>query len=78
MDCSKVTGMVSTTDEERCNMLTLAAVPILALSIGLLQLSAPRPELPRYQVEWENDALRVVRVILAPASMQRPSPRRVR
>ena len=47
-------------------MLTLATTPILALSIGLLQLAAPQPELGRYQVEWENDALRVVRVILPP------------
>ena len=47
-------------------MLTLATTPILALSIGLLQLSAPQQELRRYQVEWENDALRVVRVILEP------------
>jgi len=47
-------------------MLTLTTTPILALSIGLLQLAAPQPELGRYQVEWENDALRVVRVILPP------------
>jgi len=47
-------------------MLTLTTTPILALSIGLLQLSAPQQDLRRYQVEWENDALRVVRVILEP------------
>ena len=47
-------------------MLILATTPILALSIGLLQLSAPQQDLRRYQVEWENDALRVVRVILEP------------
>ena len=46
-------------------MLTLTTAPILALSIGRLQLSAPQ-DLQRYQVEWENDALRVVRVILPP------------
>jgi hypothetical protein len=47
-------------------MLTLATVPILALSIGLLQPSDPQPALGPFQVEWENDALRVVRVILPP------------
>jgi hypothetical protein len=47
-------------------MLTLATTPILALSIGVLQLSAPQQDLRRYQVEWENDALRIVRVILQP------------
>jgi hypothetical protein len=48
-------------------MLTLATLPILALSIGLLhQPTAPRSEFPPYQVEWENDAVRVARVILPP------------
>src|SRR5215216_3078905 len=47
-------------------MLTLATVPILALSIGLLQPSAPQPGFRPYQIEWENDAVRVARVILPP------------
>ena len=46
-------------------MLTLATVRILALSVGLLQASDPQGLGP-YQVEWESDALRVVRVILSP------------
>ena len=48
-------------------MLTLAIVPILALNIGLpLQRAAARPGIDPYHVEWENDDLRVARVILAP------------
>jgi hypothetical protein len=48
-------------------MLILAIVPTLALNIGLLQQpSAPRSGFPPYQVEWENDAVRVGRMILPP------------
>jgi hypothetical protein len=48
-------------------MLTLATVPILLLNIGLPhQPAAPRSGFPPYQVEWENDAVLVARVILPP------------
>lgn len=46
-------------------MLTIALVPMLALHISL-PLQSPRPDAQRYQVEWENDDVRVARVRLAP------------
>ncbi len=47
---------------------TFAIVPILAFNVGLLQQppSARQPGFPPYNVEWENEAVRVARVILSP------------
>ena len=48
-------------------MLTLALVPMLALHISLpSQEAARRTGIQPYTVEWENDDLRIGRVILAP------------
>jgi hypothetical protein len=48
-------------------MLTLALVPMLALHISLpLQEAARQPGLQPYHVEWEDDDLRVARVVLPP------------
>jgi hypothetical protein len=48
-------------------MLTLALVPMLALHISLPSQEATRRSgIQPYNVEWENDDLRVARVILAP------------
>jgi hypothetical protein len=48
-------------------MLTLALVPMLALHISLPpQETARQPGMQPYHVEWEDDDVRVVRVVLAP------------
>ncbi len=46
-------------------MLTIALVPMLALPLSLPPQSA-RPEPQRFQVEWENDDVRIARVLLPP------------
>jgi len=48
-------------------MLTLALVPMLALHISLPpQATARQPGIQTYHVEWENDDVRIARVLLAP------------
>ena len=49
-------------------MLTLALVPMLALHISLPPQDAARsPGIQPYHVEWDNDDLKVARVVLAPS-----------
>jgi hypothetical protein len=57
-------------------MLTLALVPMLAWHISLQQDAARRSGIEPYRVEWENDDVRIARVVLAPgehASAESPS-----
>jgi hypothetical protein len=57
-------------------MLTLALVPMLAWHISLQQDGARRSGIEPYRVEWENEDVRIARVVLAPgehASAESPS-----
>src|SRR5436309_17048 len=58
--------------KRRINMLILALVPILAWHITLLpQDAARRSGIEPYRVEWENDDVRIARVVLAPGEHAR-------